>query len=309
LNAETGQPVPGFQHNLSAYNFATAVAADRVDGATFYAYRDDDKSSADGKAEFWVSRDGGLTWRVASRTLPQTNIHDDLAPGNVAAVPGRAGEVWVGNNTGLFRSRDYGATFERVAPFVGNRPSLVAFGKPAPGKAWNEPTIYVYGKREGEAQDGYFFSTDSGASWTTIPRQQTGGLRPRQMNADRQTFGRIYGGSAQQGFVYYAQINASSPTVSRPVPVALRAGEMAAAEVTVGDAETDASALLVTVGEKGKWLAHSRVEAVAGSPSKRRLSLLRSAASKEKKYKSLTVTVSDGSTSGARSATTNWQLK
>ena len=211
-----GKLLPNFQHNDSAYNFDTVLAADRVDGAVFYAYRDDGTNLGDHPkpAEFWASRDGGLTWSIANAaTLPQANSHDSDSPVQVAAMPGHAGEVWVGSNQGLFRSSDYGKTFAPVmfdakTPFALNRPSLVAFGKPAPGKGWDTPTVYVFGRPLGAKADGYFYSTDLGHTWSVIPDARTRGLRPRTLTADRQVFGRFYGGSAQQNFIFYGVLTA-----------------------------------------------------------------------------------------------------
>ncbi len=181
----TGGPLPPKFMHTGVFNFANVIAADRVAGGTFYAYRAADHT-------MWVSRDGGATW-TPTVILPSKNPHDDLSGVHVVTAPGRAGEVWINlANAGIYRSADFGQSFQRVPYFQGHRPTFVTFGKEAPGNAKDQPTIYVWGKAVGDAEQGLYRSTDMGTTWSKVDRKLHRGIRPRIFAADRQEFGRVY---------------------------------------------------------------------------------------------------------------------
>ncbi|MFO8006669.1 MAG: sialidase, partial [Candidatus Brocadiia bacterium] len=62
-----------------------AVAADKVDGGTFYVYN----WAGDADGGIWRSTDGGAGWSHVSTDLPQYRY-----PASMEAVPGHAGHVW-----------------------------------------------------------------------------------------------------------------------------------------------------------------------------------------------------------------------
>ncbi|MEM6333234.1 MAG: hypothetical protein AAF823_07850 [Planctomycetota bacterium] len=232
-----GRRAPDFGKVSFAYNFSSNVAADRVDGNTFYAYREQG-------GMFWSSRDGGRTWSPTC-DLPDANPRDDQSPVMVEAMPGRAGEVWVAlGGDGLFRSRDYGASFERVPEFSGSRPLVFAFGAPAPGR--DNAAIYVFGAATGDPELALYRSIDDGASWQKIPTELYPNYRPVCFAADRQTFGRVFFGRFG---IYMLQINDHDPEIRGPGQMSARVGEPNRAVFTIADAETTPPGLMLRTVE------------------------------------------------------------
>ncbi|WP_372451129.1 xyloglucanase [Streptomonospora nanhaiensis] len=165
------------------------VEADRVDPDRFYAFAD---------GGFYVSTDGGETFRSsAAGGLPQGG-------GSVrfAAVPGRAGEVWLAGGTsggayGMWRSTDSGATFTPVAGV--DEADTVGFGKAAPGA--DHPAVYTSARIGGVR--GIFRSDDAGATWQRINDDEhrwawTGAA----ITGDPDVYGRVYVSTNGRGIVY-----------------------------------------------------------------------------------------------------------
>lgn len=237
--AETtdGGRAPDFGKVGFAYNFASNTAADRVDGDAFYAYREQG-------GMFWASRDGGRTW-APTCDLPDANPRDDQSPVMVEAMPGRAGEVWVALGAdGLFRSRDYGASFERVPEFAGSRPLVFAFGAPAPGR--DNAAIYVFGAAVGDPELALYRSIDDGATWQKVPTDLYPNFRPVCFAADRQTFGRVYFGRFG---IYMLQINDHDPELIGPSELTAAVGRPGQAVFSVADIETTPPGLMLRAVE------------------------------------------------------------
>lgn len=205
------QGLPWLSGVTRNFNNDHYVAADAVDGQTFYAVRPD--GSDDG---LYVSRDGGRNWARGGGKLPRRTGHGghDTFPIHLAPRPGQAGSVVVSiGREGVFRSDDFGATctrLERFAPpsesfvFVHDqrlplhmapRPTagvgcLVAWGAPAPGGT--VPALYVLNHLDGEPERRLFRSLDDGATWQRICRDDFHLLHPTRMAASRQVFGQVF---------------------------------------------------------------------------------------------------------------------
>lgn len=166
------------------FRFNQPLASDRVDGDTFYAYKD---------GVFYRSTDGGERFAAVNFDLPGHAWHF------VQAAPGIAGEVWVAlDHHGLFRSSDGGRTFTAVDRV--QRAYLFAFGK---GLDPRRPSVYVFGT-VGDAV-GIFRSDDLGDSWVKIDvPSPTAGNDPNIMAGDRQVHGRVYIGTNGSG-IYYGE--------------------------------------------------------------------------------------------------------
>jgi len=221
----------------------------------------------------------------------------------VAAAPGRAGEVWVDlAGAGLWRSTDYGQNFRRIPFFQGTRPLNFAFGKEAPGRAKNEPALWVFGKHAqgapGHNDFGLYYSTDLGATCQLVNRDIYGAQRERSFAADRQNFGRVFMGGSR---IYFVQPNPTAPTIQTPAEVRVT-GASGETTFTVNDAETEAPAVIVHV----VGVSHSRllppgsvrVERDAENPAQWKL-LLQTAG---KGSGVVTLQVADGQYAGAKNA-------
>jgi photosystem II stability/assembly factor-like uncharacterized protein len=163
----------------------TGVAADRVNGGTFYARRDEG---------LYVSTDNGKTFALASADLPG-------GEGWLRVDPWHAGHLWAtsadAKRGGLYRSTDAGHTWQRVAADAITSAKHVAVGAPSTDKA--EPSIFLAGTISG--QTGFFRSDDTGQTWLRLndDAHQYGNVTVIQ--ADPRVVGRIYVGSNGRGIL------------------------------------------------------------------------------------------------------------
>lgn len=169
------------------------VASDRVNKDKFYAI---------GGGTFYVSTDGGASFTAtAASGLPAT--------GNVKALPGTEGDIWLAGGSadgayGLWHSTNSGATFTKLANV--EEADVVGFGKEAPGRSYK--AIYTSAKVDGVR--GIFRSIDAGASWVRInDDQHQYGVTNSAITGDPKVFGRVYLGTNGHGIVYGDPVNAT----------------------------------------------------------------------------------------------------
>ena len=179
---------------VSSWEFsqnAQALASDRVDGNTFYLFKDVAGKPA-GHGEIWRSTDGGQTWAVAG-TLPYGN-RANLYQYKIITSPSAKGKLWMNlGHERVCKSADGGQTFTTV-PGVSSA-GMIAFGKAAPGKS--EPAVFLWGSAQG--QSGLFRSDDDGVTWKKLAMNAPINDEPKVIGADRQTFGRVYIGTDGRG--------------------------------------------------------------------------------------------------------------
>lgn len=137
---------------------------------------------------FMVSADGAAAFTSAA-ALPDVG-------GDLRAVPGHEGRLWLATESGLYRSTDSGASFARVAGVDGAR--RVSFGRAAAG--WDYPAVYIAGTVAGVY--GFFRSDDEGAAWVRINDDEhqygdIGGIA-----GDPRVYGRLYVGTSHRGIIY-----------------------------------------------------------------------------------------------------------
>jgi photosystem II stability/assembly factor-like uncharacterized protein len=169
------------------WNRQQALAADSVQGGTFYIYHHE-------KGLLLRTADGGESWQLVNNALP-AGIWNGA---NVKAVPGMPGEVWVSlKEKGLYRSSNFGKDFVRVA--MVEEAQALGFGKAAAKS--HHPTIFIQGKVKGES--GLFRSTDLAATWVKIADYPNGYFEePRVIVGDMNVFGRVFLGTGGNGFIY-----------------------------------------------------------------------------------------------------------
>jgi photosystem II stability/assembly factor-like uncharacterized protein len=167
------------------------VVSDRVNPNKFYAFAN---------GAFYVSVNGGASFNATLTTgLPsQTSI------GNIKAVPGREGDVWLAggavwdNVYGLWHSTDSGLSFAILANV--QEADNVGFGKAAPGQ--NYPAIYIPARVGGVR--GVYRSDDGGATWLRIndDQHQWGVAGTAAITGDLRVYGRVYLSTNGRGVIY-----------------------------------------------------------------------------------------------------------
>ena len=169
------------------WNWSQPLAADPVDGNTFYYYT---------RGKVYRSVDGGSSFSVVNASLPAEDWQ------TLKVLPGVKGEVWLSLDwKGIYRSTDGGKTFSKLDKI--ERAHLFAFGKPQTGSM--VPSLYLYGKITGMG-DGIFRSLDKGKTWTSIgnPKKPIGNS-PNVMEASKQEFGLVFIGTNGRGIYYGSQ--------------------------------------------------------------------------------------------------------
>ncbi|GAB4004860.1 hypothetical protein GCM10029992_51070 [Glycomyces albus] len=148
---ETWNPVQGLPAGAR-------IRSDRVNPSVVYAFSG---------GVFYRSTDSGKTFADTGATGLPTNGVEDFR-----VAPGHEGHVWLAGRSdreevesGLWRSKDGGATWERINAIdlaIG-----VGFGKAAKRAGrFGYPAIYTSATVDG--QDGFFRSTDGGDHWFRI---------------------------------------------------------------------------------------------------------------------------------------------
>jgi len=171
----------GFEGN---WNWTQPLAADKVDGNSFYYY-------ADGKV--YRSNNGGKSFTVVSKLLPDADWY------SLKTVSGVKGELWLSlDNQGLFHSTDGGNNFTRIAGV--NRSHLIALGKPKIGNKGN--ALYLYGEIANIGK-GIFCSLNNGKTWQRIgDKNKPIGNDPNVMEASSTEFGLVFVGTNGRGIYY-----------------------------------------------------------------------------------------------------------
>jgi uncharacterized protein YjdB len=184
------------------------LAADKVNGNKFYLYF---------FGKMMVSEDGGLTFVQKYASLPNVQ---NVAFVKVETTPGKEGDVWVSiEGNGLYHSTNSGETFTKITKVQSAK--LMAIGK----AAVNDPAIYVVGTVD-NIPNSIFRSDNNGSTWTVVANPAIS--EPRNLTADRRTYGRVFMGSAGNG-IYVGETVAgpvTGVTVS-PATVSMAVGNRA----------------------------------------------------------------------------------
>ncbi|NET06159.1 MAG: hypothetical protein F6K16_15930 [Symploca sp. SIO2B6] len=182
-----------------AWNWSQSLAADPVEGNTFYYYYND---------TVYRSTDGGASFEVVYKSLAGENKWHSLK-----TMPGVKGEVWISlDEHGLYHSTDGGNSFSQIAGV--EQAYLFAFGKPPAGS--KTPALYLYGKiasksdlTNRDSSLGIFRSLDQGETWTYIGDANNPiGNNPNFMEASKQKFGLVFVGTGGRGIYYFNSPNA-----------------------------------------------------------------------------------------------------
>ncbi|NCJ07493.1 hypothetical protein GS597_13440 [Synechococcales cyanobacterium C] len=176
----TGLP-PG---NSGPWNWTQPLAADSVNGQSFYYYH---------QGTLYRSDNGGLSFQPINTTLP---TEDRVT---LVSVPHQAGELWLAcENHGLYHSTNAGQSFTATPTLTQAR--LFALGRPL--EAGQAPALYAMGALSTQ-ESGIFLSLDSGQTWHNISESDRPiGTDPNVMAASQQQFGLVFVGTTGRGIFY-----------------------------------------------------------------------------------------------------------
>ncbi|GCE11221.1 CBM96 family carbohydrate-binding protein [Tengunoibacter tsumagoiensis] len=170
-----------------------ALDGDKVSGGTFYLY------STSNNGLFYRSTDGGQTWsQMGGSNVPSSSGNDSHVYGQVHAVPGYAGHVWVSTaQGGLAYTTNGGSDWTKLSAV--QYASAFGFGQTINGSSY--PTVYMYG--EVNNQYGIWRSTDQGVNWDLASQYPLGIYdHVNAVSGDMNIAGRVYVGFTGNGFVY-----------------------------------------------------------------------------------------------------------
>jgi len=155
------------------------VEGDRVNLNKFYAL-------ANGNV--YVSTNGGQSFTQTATGFGAT--------GNLKAIPGTDGEIWVASETGVWRSTNSGTSFTKFAASTSG--VGIGFGAPAPGRT--NPAVYTMATIDGVR--GVYRTNDVGVTWVRInDAQHQYGNAGDAITGDPRVYGRVYMGTNGRGIL------------------------------------------------------------------------------------------------------------
>jgi xyloglucan-specific exo-beta-1,4-glucanase len=162
--------------------------ADRVNPKKMYVFDSE-------KGHVYVSDDGGENFEATAKGLPGLPDYS-RAMGQIEAVPGIEGDVWVSTGKDVYRSTDWGVTFNPIGTV--DESYAIGFGKGPAGSGY--PSAYLVGKVGGVY--GFFRSDDAGATWVRINDDQHQYGFVGHITGDARVHGRAYIGTGGRGILY-----------------------------------------------------------------------------------------------------------
>lgn len=218
------------------------LASDKVNGNKFYFFTE--KSGL--TAEFYMSVDGGRTWRKTYTGFEATQEQDWTAPNpeqlvnyqklpftNVKVNPVKEGDVFLIGKPAEgsavyplpFRSTDSTVTDFKPLPNVQMAIDM-AFGK---GDLPDQPYIYLYGKANGDEKSGVYVSKDDAKSWIRLTGDKQSFGRTEHIEADMRYKNRVYLAMHGFGYVYgqpagLPEIKVSGISGTKPIDHVLSEG-------------------------------------------------------------------------------------
>jgi photosystem II stability/assembly factor-like uncharacterized protein len=166
------------------------VIGDRVEPEIFYGY------DAEGGA-LYLSTDACATFaKVQSSLAIPVRRRGGFNYGDLAAVPGRAGEVWLASGGQLYRFTEQGRQ-TKLFPLL-SEIGAVGFGRAAAGG--NYPAVFITATLDGT--HGIFRSDDVGVTWVRLTDDSHQFGSATRLTGDPRVFGRVYFCTGGRGIVY-----------------------------------------------------------------------------------------------------------
>jgi photosystem II stability/assembly factor-like uncharacterized protein len=162
------------------------VVADPVQPGRFYLYEPEEGAVL-------VSSDGGASFSAYLGGLPKAGPWQHA---HIYATPGKAGDLWVGSELGLFHSIAFNQPF---APLTAVEKAIaLGFGKAAQEGGY--PALYLAGRSAGATE--IYRSDDAGTNWVRINDDAHRFGWIAAISGDPRIYGRAYLGTEGRGVLY-----------------------------------------------------------------------------------------------------------
>ncbi|BDI30479.1 hypothetical protein CCAX7_25300 [Capsulimonas corticalis] len=150
---------------------------------------------------FFVSTDGGVTWTQQSNGLPTSTHHGQIGVNRNVQNDLWFVDGWEGASAhGLWHSTNGGANFTNTNAFDYAISLTLGAGSGISGD--QSYSVYVYGRRTGDANWGVFRSNDGGATWMRIAYYPAGIFdQPTCMAASWDTYAKVIIGFGGNSYV------------------------------------------------------------------------------------------------------------
>jgi photosystem II stability/assembly factor-like uncharacterized protein len=166
------------------------VIGDRVDPSTFYGFDA-------GSGVLYSSIDAGVSFtKTQSRLATSLRRRGGPEPVDLAAVPGRSGEVWLASGGQLYHLTARGQNLSSFPKL--SEVGAVGFGKAAPGT--EHPAVFITATIAGT--HGIFRSDDTGITWIKLTDDLHQFGSASRLTGDPRVFGRVYFCTGGRGIVY-----------------------------------------------------------------------------------------------------------
>lgn len=180
------------------------VYSDRVNNHLFYGLND--------RGSFFVSRDGGLTYREKQTSLPEADfgLIDCANKTEVRGVAGESGVFYMAlGHHGMWKltydeDTDTAITAKLSAP--GDTCLRLGLGLGVPGGDYvaDQKAIYLCGTIGGEY--GFYRTMDEGKTYTRLNRDDQMYGQINSIDGDKRFFGRFYLATGSRGLLYGEEI-------------------------------------------------------------------------------------------------------
>ncbi len=200
-NCTAGNPIPSIgvgnvtsgAINTSVFSGVRPLVGDKVMDCLFYFYNRNDGT-------FHVSTDYGASFFKVSSGLPTFVGNRWRHKTRVTTIPGKAKHVWINFRDNLYYTIDAGVNWQPVSNV--QKAETIAVGKQMGIGTY--PTIFLFGRANGDPLFGFYRSIDMGITWDLIHDRADGELfgSVKVMGGDMNVEGRLYFSGGGLGLQY-----------------------------------------------------------------------------------------------------------